>query len=64
MLNAPMWAELFIENREELLRRIEQFEGSLDKLKALIAGGHEEALRESLALVRERRARMKDKGPR
>jgi prephenate dehydrogenase len=59
MLNAPMWTELFIENREELLRRIAQFEGSLDKLKALIAGGHEEALRENLSLVRERRTKMK-----
>jgi prephenate dehydrogenase len=58
MLNAPMWAELFIENREELLRRVEQFEGSLGKLKALIAGSHEEALRERLLLVRERRAAM------
>jgi prephenate dehydrogenase len=59
MLNAPMWTELFIENREELLRRIEQFEGSLDKLKGLIAGRQEEALRENLALVRERRVKMK-----
>jgi prephenate dehydrogenase len=59
MLNAPMWTELFIENREELLRRIEQFEGSLGKLKALIAGGREEALMETLSLVRERRAKMK-----
>jgi prephenate dehydrogenase len=58
MLNAPMWTELFIENREELLKRIEQFEGSLDKLKSLIAGGGEEALMENLSLVRERRAAM------
>lgn len=59
MLNAPMWTELFLENREELLRRIEQFEGSLDKLKAMIAGGREEDLMETLSLVRERRIKMK-----
>ncbi|MDR0877106.1 MAG: prephenate dehydrogenase [Treponema sp.] len=58
MLNAPMWTELFIENREELLRRIEQFEGSLDSLKAMIKGGEEKELIERLGLVRDRRAAM------
>jgi prephenate dehydrogenase len=59
MLNAPMWTELFIENKTELLKRIEQFEGSLDKLKAMIAGGEEGALKANLAAVRERRTKMK-----
>ncbi|MDR1949946.1 MAG: prephenate dehydrogenase [Spirochaetaceae bacterium] len=58
MLNAPMWTELFLENRRELLLRIEQFEGSLDKLKGLIAGGQESELRETLEAVRERRGGM------
>ncbi|MDR0670262.1 MAG: prephenate dehydrogenase [Treponema sp.] len=58
MLNAPMWTELFIENRAELLKRIERFEGSLDALKALIAGTNNRALEEKLALVRDRRTRM------
>jgi prephenate dehydrogenase len=58
MLNAPMWTELFLENRRELLRRIEQFEGSLDMLKGLIASGEEDRLRETLQAVRERRATM------
>jgi prephenate dehydrogenase len=58
MLNAPMWTELFLENRQELLRRIEQFEGSLDRLKGLIAGGEEDRLRETLQTVRERRGGM------
>ena len=58
MLNAPLWTELFIENREELLRRIEQFEGSLKHLKSLIAGEDEAGLRETLSLVRERRMGM------
>jgi prephenate dehydrogenase len=62
MLNAPMWTELFIENRAELLRRIEQFEGSLDALKALISAGDEKALEEKLARVRDRRTLMA--GPR
>ncbi|MDR0731699.1 MAG: prephenate dehydrogenase [Treponema sp.] len=61
MLNAPMWTELFIENRVELLRRIEQFEGSLDLLKILIAAGNGKALEEKLAQVRERRTLMTEK---
>ncbi|MDR1302484.1 MAG: prephenate dehydrogenase [Treponema sp.] len=58
LLNAPMWTELFIENRAELLRRIEQFEGSLDTLKTLIASGARAELETRLHAVRERRAAM------
>ncbi|MDR3303138.1 MAG: prephenate dehydrogenase/arogenate dehydrogenase family protein, partial [Treponema sp.] len=58
MLNAPMWTELFLENRDELLARIRQFEGSLDNLKALISAGEQNALEAKLREVRERRAAM------
>ena len=58
MLNAPMWTELFLENRVELLRRIEQFEGSLDALRQLIAEGPAENLEEHLSRVRDRRTAM------
>jgi prephenate dehydrogenase len=58
MLNAPMWTELFLENRKELLERIEQFEGSLDKLKNLISAGGQEELLAALGTVRERRTAM------
>jgi prephenate dehydrogenase len=59
MLNAPMWTELFLENRDALLDRIARFEGSLDALKSLIAAGGGEALERRLALVRDRRAAMR-----
>jgi prephenate dehydrogenase len=58
MLNAPMWTELFIENRAALLERIDQFEQSLDELKTLISGGKAAALEKRLAAVRVRRAAM------
>ncbi|MDR1909095.1 MAG: prephenate dehydrogenase [Spirochaetaceae bacterium] len=58
MLNVPMWTELFLENREALLDRIGQFEGSLGALKALIAGEDAGALGTWLARVRDRRAEM------
>jgi prephenate dehydrogenase len=60
MLNAPMWTELFIENRDELLARIEQFEGSLDALKTMIASGSEKELIDRLTIVRDRRAAMSE----
>jgi prephenate dehydrogenase len=62
MLNAPMWTELFLENRDVLLEQIEKFEGSLDKIKSLIAGGGKETLLQTLAAVRERRGEMGRKG--
>jgi prephenate dehydrogenase len=58
MLNAPMWTELFLENREALVERIEQFEQSLDSLKELIAGFRGGELEQKLAAVRARRAAM------
>jgi prephenate dehydrogenase len=59
MLNAPMWSELFIENKVELLKRIEQFEGSLDTLKKLIANESANELEARLGAVRDRRMIMK-----
>jgi prephenate dehydrogenase len=59
MLNAPMWTELFLENRKELLDRIGRFRGSLDKLEEFIAAGRQAELLETLETVRERRAAMK-----
>jgi prephenate dehydrogenase len=60
MLNAPMWTELFLENRDELLARIGQFEASLDNLKSLISAGEQNPLEAKLSEVRARRAAMAD----
>jgi prephenate dehydrogenase len=58
MLNAPMWTELFLENRKELLARIVRFEENLDAIRALIAAGDGAALEARLRAVRDRRAAM------
>jgi prephenate dehydrogenase len=58
MLNAPMWAELFTANHAALLERVNQFEGSLDALKALIHNGQTAELEQRLFRVRERRAQL------
>jgi prephenate dehydrogenase len=59
MLNAPLWTELFIGNKQELLKRIEQFEGSLEALKALIAAEAPGQLESRLGAIRDRRAKMR-----
>ena len=58
MLNAPMWTELFLENRDELVNCIAGFESSLDVLKNMIHRGEEENLMEYLLRVRQRRSAM------
>jgi len=58
MLNAPMWTELFLENRGALLARIDQFENSMNELKILINDCQSAELEKKLALVRERRIAM------
>jgi prephenate dehydrogenase len=58
MLNAPMWTEIFIENRSALLDRIEQFETSFDELKLLISGAQAKELEKRLKSVRDRRTQM------
>lgn len=59
LLNSPMWTELFLENREKLLERIESFERSLDEIKTLIGGRRAEELEARLKTVRERRSGMR-----
>jgi prephenate dehydrogenase len=58
LLNAPMWTELFIENRDCLLEMIHRFEGSLGALKEFIETGAAGDLQRRLTAVRERRAAM------
>ncbi|WKY47985.1 prephenate dehydrogenase [Eubacteriaceae bacterium ES3] len=58
MINAPMWTELFMCNRKNLLEQIEKFENSLDLMKKMIADDEEKELIERLQSVREKRIEM------
>lgn len=58
MLNVPMWTELFLENSDNLLQRIEQFESSLDKIKTSIAECQNKNLSDILNKVLHRRIAM------
>jgi prephenate dehydrogenase len=58
MINAPMWAELFTGNRDELLHQIDMFAGSLERFRSMIETGDPETLIGTLKLVRNRRSAM------
>lgn len=58
MINAPLWTELFLANREKLIAHIENFEAQLDKLKKLIETQNANGLQSLLADVREKRIAM------
>ena len=58
MINAPMWTELFMCNRKNLLDQIEKFEASLAAMKEMIRLDEKEELIDRLQSVREKRIAM------
>lgn len=57
-INDEMWSELFLDNREALLREMEQFRGAFDELYDRIQRGDREGLRAMMRLSTERRKRF------
>ncbi|MCR4736153.1 MAG: prephenate dehydrogenase [Treponema sp.] len=58
MINAPLWTELFISNKEKLLSHIENFQKKMDEFKKDIQNEDAEALKSLLEDTREKRMRM------
>ncbi|MGN0728643.1 prephenate dehydrogenase [Treponema sp.] len=58
MINAPLWTELFLANKKELLLQIENFEKSLDEIKNFIITEDSDSLKRCLENVREKRISM------
>ena len=58
MINAPLWTELFISNKEKLIAHIENFEKQMEKFKRLIKEEDADSLRETLSHTREQRLKM------
>ncbi len=61
MINAPLWTELFIENKQELIDHIEKFEKSLTVLKDFVKSSDADNMKQSLQKVREKRIAMSTK---
>jgi prephenate dehydrogenase len=58
MINAPLWTELFLANKQNLLAHIASFENALLKLKNYIEENNETELVHALQQVREKRIAM------
>ena len=58
MINAPLWTELFLADKEELLAHITSFENSLKKLKDAISADDSKAIQSYLENVRAKRIAM------
>ncbi len=58
MINAPLWTELFISNKEKLVEHIDNFQQKMDDFKVAIETENAEMLQSLLADTREKRLRM------
>lgn len=55
-INDEMWSELFLRNKDALLREMDAFAGQFRALRAMIAADDREGLREKMRLSTARRA--------
>ena len=55
-INDAMWSELFMMNREALLREMDKFLGEFSELRKMLADGDVEGMREKMRISTERRA--------
>lgn len=58
MINAPLWTELFLANKEKLCAHIETFKKHIEEIQTLIEKEDEEGLKSLLSDVREKRIEM------
>lgn len=58
MINAPLWTELFISNKEKLVQHIENFEKTMEAFKIAIQNEDSEKLNALLSETREKRLQM------
>ena len=60
LINAPLWTELFLSNKDELLSHIEKFKSSLNELESFIQKDDSNNLCSYLSNVRNKRQQMKN----
>ena len=56
-----MWSELFLLNRDALLRQMDRFEEAFDRLRRCIADGDREEMRKIMRRSTEERAKFDKK---
>lgn len=55
-INEVMWSELFLMNRDQLLRQMDAFSSEFEKLRSYIADGKREEMQEMMRLSTQRRS--------
>ena len=60
-INDEMWSELFLANRDALLREMDAYRASFDELRECIANGDRDRMREMMRLSTSRRKRFDKK---
>lgn len=58
MINAPLWTELFLSNKEKLVNHIENFKAQLDLMEEYIKNNKKDELQALLSDVRQKRIKM------
>lgn len=58
MINAPLWTELFISNKEKLVQHIDNFQKKMEEFKNAIQNEDDGALKALLEDTREKRIKM------
>ena len=58
LINAPLWTELFISNKEKLVEHIDRFEQQVELMKKYIASEDSQNLCNLLSDTREKRLKM------
>ena len=58
MINAPLWTELFISNKEKLVAHIENFQAKMEEFRNAIESEDSETLKALLEDTREKRIGM------
>ena len=59
MINDGLWSELFLNNKDFLLKRIEEFENHLDKLKDALKEKNQEEIQKLMRSATSRRSMIK-----
>jgi prephenate dehydrogenase len=59
MINDTLWAELFLKNKDFLLKQINKFEGELDILKEAISNNNIDKIQELMRSATYKRGKIK-----
>lgn len=63
LINPELWTELFLANSDNILKEIDRFSKSLEKIRTAISDGNADELRKILSVVRQNKQNMQNREP-